>query len=233
MEDKTATIVDPVDQHAKWTESDMPSQGPTKEEQELMSKLTETKLDFGAIKAPVLTLKRVPKAKRSFHVCLAAVMQDGLAVKYCPCRDRLILLTAVMQNGLALQHLLKREQELIIRKAAVMQNGFALQYAKPQELQLCVLAIQQNAFSLQHVDRKHKIISLAAPELNRLAVVIVNQQAVKYAWDFTMIPDSMIPADNPGEAAMAPRRRVTTANTDPEPAAEGLADEAAAGTPEG
>ena len=61
---------------------------------------------------------------------LAAVKQDGYALRYVEEQTEAICLAAVKQNGYALQYV--REQNEAICLAAVKQNGDALQYVKEQ-----------------------------------------------------------------------------------------------------
>ena len=71
---------------------------------------------------------------------MAAVKQDGEALKYVKKQTPELCIEAVRQNGWALKWVQDRTPELCM--AAVQQDGWALQFVKNQTPELCIAARQ-------------------------------------------------------------------------------------------
>lgn len=87
---------------------------------------------------------------KTHDLCLAAVTQNGNAIKYVEQTPDLCLI-AVMQNGLALESIKQKTPEICL--TAVMQNGLALKYIKQQTPKYCSAAYNTSGNSvLKYVD---------------------------------------------------------------------------------
>ena len=133
-----------------------------------------------------------PSDSLSMRVLLAAVRQNGLALRFISSAtqtlDSELQLLAVQQNGLALEfvdrHPISRERTLPydVCLAAVRQNGLALQYVSlsAQTLELQLLAVQQNGLALLYVGRRHISSEQTLPYDVCLAAVRQNGLALQY-----------------------------------------------------
>lgn len=83
-----------------------------------------------------LVLERVPPRYRDKQMVLAAVSENGFAIRFSPeplKRDREIVSAALQENGLALRSvpdLLKDDEHVVLE--AVQRDGLALRYASPR-----------------------------------------------------------------------------------------------------
>lgn len=122
------------------------------------------------------------KAVLSHRVRLAAVTQNGMAIRHLPMghsitqngilpvgQELQIRLAAVTQNGRAIQCLDPRDrEEFAIRLAAVTQNGHSIRLlarSERQELDIRLAAVTQDGDAIQHLDpseRQEFVIRLAA-----------------------------------------------------------------------
>ena len=151
---------------------------------------SELKSVLGLIKHGGQNLDNAPrKFKRSFLVCLLAVQNDGLALKYADdtlkdCKE--IVLEAVKQNGLALQYAsdaLRRDKELDMQ--AVRNNGYAWQFISEDSMgdynilscasdfikrnkALMLAAVKRNAYL-------YKLVSDSLKNDKELALLAVSQ----------------------------------------------------------
>ena len=102
--------------------------------------------------------------------CLAAVMQDGNALRYLKDQTEEICLAAVKQNGYALSYVKEQTEEICL--AAVKQDGDALSYIKDQTEEICLAAVKQNGDALHYVNRntfkEEEIMELTVEEISRL-----------------------------------------------------------------
>jgi hypothetical protein len=118
------------------------------------------------------TLQDHVDVRKSFDIALAAVCQNGEAIRFVAAEltgERAIILAAVKQNGRALFYAhdrLKRDPGIVM--AAVSQNGRALQYAATElqgELGVVMAAINQCAAALAYASaelRRCKNVVMAA-----------------------------------------------------------------------
>ena len=93
------------------------------------SKRSET-IYLAAVKENGYALKHVPEDKRTKELCLAAVKENGHAIRYVP-EDQLskeICLAAVTQNGYTLECVPEDKRSREICLAAVKETGDALNY---------------------------------------------------------------------------------------------------------
>ena len=81
---------------------------------------------------------------------LAAVKEDGFALRFVQNQTEEICLAAVEEDWYALRFVRNQTEETCL--AAVKENGFALQYVDNQTEEICLAAVKQNGYALQYVD---------------------------------------------------------------------------------
>jgi hypothetical protein len=91
-----------------------------------------------------MALRNLPDSYKHKSVCLAAVMQNGLAIKFVKNVTKEMSMLAVKQNGLALQFVYGYHHSPELSLTAVKQNGLALQFVKNQTMEMIQIAIAQN-----------------------------------------------------------------------------------------
>jgi AcrR family transcriptional regulator len=99
--------------------------------QETDIKRADEKLDIDSLTAVMqdgLILEHISEAVQTPEICKAAVMQNGLALRFVIKQTPLICLIAVTQNGLALEYVESQSPEII--SAAVRQNPQAIKFKK-------------------------------------------------------------------------------------------------------
>lgn len=94
---------------------------------------------------------------------LRAVKYDGTAIKYMDETIELAL-AAVQQNGLAIKFVKNQTKEVC--EAAVNQNPFALQFIENQTNEICMMAVKKNGLVLQYVEVMAYDIAYAAVKQN-------------------------------------------------------------------
>ena len=121
-----------------------------------------------AVKQNGLALRFVPEEFKTSEICLEAVKEKGWVLEYVPkeLRTPEICLEAVKQDGLALQFVPNEFITLEMCLEAVKEKGHALEYV-PKELrtpEICLEAVKQNSYALQYVpeELKNNIQSLIA-----------------------------------------------------------------------
>jgi hypothetical protein len=80
------------------------------------------------------------------------VAVDTLETNYKRWRDMNYCLAAVRDDGYALRFVKHQTHEICLE--AVQQDGFALQYVQQQTPALCIAAVKQNSKALRFVDVK-------------------------------------------------------------------------------
>jgi hypothetical protein len=116
--------------------------------------------------------------KQFLSICMAAVQQNGYALKYIKNQTPEICLAAVKQNGWALKYV--REQTPEIYMAAVKRDGYALHFIKEQTPDICLAAVQRNGQALQHVKKQTPEICMAAVQQDCHALNLVRDPAIKW-----------------------------------------------------
>lgn len=108
-----------------------------------------------AVKQYGCDLEYLPaKFKSDFDVCMAAVKQNGTAIRYTASRDPKISLAAVKQNGLAIKYISVYDRNIAL--AAVQQNGMAfneLPNRFKNDLGLARAAVKQNPAAYEYVPK--------------------------------------------------------------------------------
>ena len=94
------------------------------------------------------------KTDEFLEICLEAVRNNGLALRYVMEQTEAICLEAVRNNGWALRYV--KEQNEAICMAAVRNNGGALMYVKEQNEAICLEAVRKNGFALEYVNAKFR-----------------------------------------------------------------------------
>jgi len=84
------------------------------------------------------------------EMCLAAVKQNGNTLRFVKEQTEEICLAAVKQNVYAFQYIKEQTEEMCL--AAVKQDGYALQYVKEQTEEICLAAVKQDSEALQYVN---------------------------------------------------------------------------------
>ena len=97
---------------------------------------------------------------------LAAVEQDGFALRYVQMQTEEICLAAVKQKGYALRYVQMQTEEICL--AAVKQSGYALAYVQMQTEEICLAAVKQDGYVLEYVQEnmfKQEPIELTLEEI--------------------------------------------------------------------
>ena len=124
-----------------------------------------------------------------YNICLAAVRQNGLALKYVKNRTPELELEAGKQNNgdeklcFANENIdtnnlpLYRWDEITSESALekVKQNGLALQFVDNQTPELCLEAVRQNGLALKYVNKEIPEISLLMLE-SRFRVLVAKNE---------------------------------------------------------
>tara|TARA_R110000782_G_scaffold109231_1_gene198138 strand:- start:206 stop:607 length:402 start_codon:yes stop_codon:yes gene_type:complete len=110
---------------------------------------------------------------------LAAVKQDGCALKYVKKQTPEICLAAVKQDGWALLYVHSQTPEICL--VAVKQWGHALKYVHSQTPEICLAAVEECCNALQYVDpsifKEEKIkitLELTEEQIEQLNKIINN-----------------------------------------------------------
>ena len=91
---------------------------------------------------------------------LAAVQQDGDAIRFIEKPSEAVQMAAVQQDGYAIRYIEKPSEAL--RMAAVQQNGYAIEYIKRPSEALRMAAVQQNGYAIQFIKRPSEAVQMAA-----------------------------------------------------------------------
>lgn len=122
-------------------------------------------------------LRYIKTNKRPIGECLTAVMADGLFLRHLPIKFRrmkAVVMAAVCNDGFALRYV--REQTPDVCKEAVRSRSFALQFVREQTQEICLAAVYQNGRALQFVREQTPEICLAAVKDDGYSLEYVQEQ---------------------------------------------------------
>lgn len=97
----------------------------------------------------IIDIKNFDELWGNEELCIKAVKEDKMSLRYVKEQTEKICLAAVKNDGDALRYVKKQTEEICI--AAVKNNGDALRYVKKQTKEICLAAIEQNMESLRFV----------------------------------------------------------------------------------
>lgn len=115
-----------------------------------------------------LSLKEITK-HQTHRICLEAVKQNGLALRYVKQQTETICLEAIKQNPNALGFAKNKSFDLCLM--AVKQRGESLIYIVDQRPELCLEAVKQDGSTLKHVKDQTLNICFEAVKQNGYALV--------------------------------------------------------------
>jgi hypothetical protein len=117
---------------------------------------------FNLIKRNPVYLEHVPEELQTEEMCLMAVKQKGLALKYVINKTEEICLKAIEQNGNALEFVPEEFKTVELCFTAVERSGWALKYVpeKFQTKKLYFTAVEVFGLALQLVPEESKTIEL-------------------------------------------------------------------------
>ena len=98
--------------------------------------------------------------KPSEQLQLVAVKQDGLAIGFINNPSEQVQLAAVRQNGFAIEDINNPSEE--VQLAAVRQNGLAIEDIKTPSEQVKLAAVEENGWAIQYIDNPSEQVKLAA-----------------------------------------------------------------------
>lgn len=93
------------------------------------------------VKKDGLHLRRITK-NQTLEICLAAVKQNGLALKYVAHQTPELCLMAIQQNPWALKYVENQTEKLCLE--AVKQNGYLLDLVRQQTEEICLATLSEN-----------------------------------------------------------------------------------------
>ena len=113
------------------------------------------------------------------ELCMAAVMQCGIALQYVKwtLRTKEICEVAVANSGYALAHVIEQTPELCL--IAVNRHGMALKCVREQTHELCLAAVTENGLALRYVLTQTEEICIIALSKDRLALQYVKEVSPK------------------------------------------------------
>lgn len=122
------------------------------------------------VKRDGLALQNFPEWNEEEEVVLAAVKQNGKALRFTPLRNKKVVLEAVRQNGYAIQYVPESMRDKEMALTAVHQNGNTIIYVPPsiRDKEIVLSAVRQNGNALLQVPEytSDKEIVLAAVRQN-------------------------------------------------------------------
>ncbi len=122
-----------------------------------------------------LDLKLIKVKDRTPEICLAAVKQNPLALKYIKHNQTLEICTIAVKKDPSLFRFAKvQSEELCI--FAVTEGYDMLKYVKEQTPEICLAAVKKHGWSLKYVKEETPEICLAAVKSNGLALQFVYNQ---------------------------------------------------------
>jgi hypothetical protein len=133
---------------------------------------------LAAIKQNVNAFHLIDRRYYTYDIYMEVVKKDGTFIKNLNMRGLLlnqkknIYNAAVLQNGLALKYIQYHTDDIC--EKAVQQNGMALQFINEQTPEICLLAVQQNGMALKYVNEQTFKICLAAIKQNGCAIKYIN-----------------------------------------------------------
>ncbi len=119
------------------------------------------------------TLADVPKEKRTYLLCLAAVTRRGHALEHVSGEH----LDHATQSWWALKHVPEEHTDRMLCLAAVTHDGHALLFVpeKYKDYALCLAAATQTVYALQDVPEEHR--ESVRVKVNHPAALLCNQYA--------------------------------------------------------
>lgn len=92
-----------------------------------------------------------------------------------------LCLAAVRQNGYALKEVKEQTPEICLE--AVKQDGYALSYVQEQTSEICIAAVKQNGLTLTYIPKSEQTLAMA------LAALRQNPDSRKFLADKFRIPE--------------------------------------------
>ena len=132
----------------------------------LHNKLPTEAEQLAAIRQNGYAIKSIKK--QSEQVQLAAVKQNGYAIKYIKNPSEQIQLAAVKQNGYAIKYIVNPSEQ--IQLAAVKQNGYAIQCIENPSEQVKLVSVKQAGEAILYVKNPSEQLQLAAVRQNGWAI---------------------------------------------------------------
>lgn len=129
------------------------------------------------VKADGLYLQHILPEHQTTDICLAAIHNDGLALKYVHKQTPRICSEAVKENGHALQYVYEEYKTTEICLSALRDDGLALKYISKQTNDysyMCLSAVTKTGHALQYVDKQYKTLEICLAAIERHA------QALRY-----------------------------------------------------
>lgn len=125
-----------------------------KSEEELM--VNNRNRRFSAVSQNGYLIKKVPEDQQEENLCIVAVLQNGMALRYVINQTLDICLAAVAQNGAAFQYVKEEFRTPEIYRIALSSCGKMLRHipAKDQTEEMCLLATRENPYSLRYVSKQ-------------------------------------------------------------------------------
>jgi hypothetical protein len=114
-------------------------------------------------------------------VQLAAVEQNGWAIKYIQDPSEAVQLASVQGDGFALQYIENPSEAVKI--AAVRQNGWAIYYIRNPSEAVQLAAVRQDWYAIQHIENPSEAVQIAAVRQNCWAIQYIKNpsEAVQLA----------------------------------------------------
>jgi protein tyrosine phosphatase (PTP) superfamily phosphohydrolase (DUF442 family) len=105
------------------------------------------------------------------EVQLAAMKQDGNAIKYIDNPSEEVQLAAVKQDGIAIKHIDNPSEE--VQLAAVKQNRWVIDSIDNPSEEVQLAAVKQDGIAIEHIDNPSEEVQLAAVNQNGLAIYYI------------------------------------------------------------
>jgi hypothetical protein len=133
------------------------------------------KICLAAVNQNGLSL-RYAKERTSHQLCLSAVHQNGMALKYVPSKTFELCLAAVQQTPKALEFVPLQPNYSDLCLEAVRQDGMVVEFVKetPEYANICLEAVRQNGMAIDFVKE--------TPEFEKICIEAVQQNplAIKH-----------------------------------------------------
>ena len=125
-----------------------------KSEEELM--VNNRNRRFSAVSQNGYLIKKVPDDQQEEDLCIVAVLQNGMALRYIVNQTLDICLAAVAQNGAAFQYVKEEFRTPEIYRIALSSCGRMLRHISPKDQteELCLLATKENPYNLRYVSKR-------------------------------------------------------------------------------
>ena len=125
-----------------------------KSEEELM--LNNRNRRFSSVSQNGYLIKKVPDDQQEEDLCIVAVLQNGMALRYIVNQTLDICLAAVAQNGAAFQYVKEEFRTPEIYRIALSSCGRMLRHISPKDQteELCLLATKENPYNLRYVSKR-------------------------------------------------------------------------------